>query len=936
MKKRFENLIRLYSSGGISEADYLSVSPLIWEINYKNWLLIGPAGSIFFAVLFILSFRLNSITPNSLVYLAMMLLFLAVSLYFHSTDKKDSPAVIALVYLLNFLLLLYAIAIGVIHSPEYLAVTFMVMLVALPLVTLDRPYRMVLLSTVSSLIFVVLCLIFKSGEILEIELVNITCFWLISLVIHSYIASSRIRSYLWMYTIEEDSRIDPLTRVKNNAAYSRLKVQVEGQIHEKTAEPFALVVCDVNGLKTVNDSQGHEKGDIYLQRNCREICRIFRHSPVYRIGGDEFLVYLKGLDYEQRERLMSLAAAPRTAENYALPIYEKISFACGIAEYDPEQEASFTDVFRKADGRMYEAKKRMHNADPEEALPETTAADPTPTTDRKTILVIGADTQDRNFFRTYLSDQYDLLQAQNEEKGLQLLQERYEEISLILLELFAPAAALACDFLTTVHKDPLFRAIPVIVASPEDRSAETEGKVLGLGAADFIAGPYHPGVLIGRVGNAIRTRESTALLREVAYDRLTGLYTKEAFYHYAALLLRKNPETQYDLYLSDVDNFKSINEKYGSAAGDQILKGIAQRLKEVDRYGVLSARYGNDQFVSLVPAWENRNVPEVIAGYEAALDAQTFGDMRLTGKVGVYEYVAHDLPVPTLCDRAMLAMRKVKHRYGVVYACYDSELHEAQEQKFHIEQSMQEAYETGQFRVYYQPKHDVKTEKLIGAEALVRWQHPTYGFMRPDRFIPLFEENGFISMLDYYVWKRTIENLKKWSGAGLPVVPISVNSSRRDFEHENYLQQILLPLEGSGVDHSLLHIEITESVFIENMQSITDKLQQCRDAGFAIELDDFGAGYSSLTALSSLPLDVLKLDMSFIRQSEDKKKAEILAAAISLGKKLGYETIAEGVETKEQRERLLGLGCDQIQGYYYSKPLTEEEFAAYLAKYAAE
>ena len=218
----------------------------------------------------------------------------------------------------------------------------------------------------------------------------------------------------------------------------------------------------------------------------------------------------------------------------------------------------------------------------------------------------------------------------------------------------------------------------------------------------------------------------------------------------------------------------------------------------------------------------------------------------------------------------------------------------------------------------------------------MRWIHPEYGFMSPGDFVPLFEQNGFITYVDYYVWKRTCGNLRRWIDGGLTVVPISVNSSRRDFHHEDYLQRLREPLEENGLSPELLHIEVTESLLADQPEHIRSMLEACRKAGFSVEMDDFGAGYSSLTLLGSLPLDVVKLDMSFIRQAENEKNARVLAAALKLAHSLGLRTVAEGVETEKQLSMLRSLGCYAVQGYYFSKPLPEDEFEDYLRRCADE
>ena len=249
-----------------------------------------------------------------------------------------------------------------------------------------------------------------------------------------------------------------------------------------------------------------------------------------------------------------------------------------------------------------------------------------------------------------------------------------------------------------------------------------------------------------------------------------------------------------------------------------------------------------------------------------------------------------------------------------------------------IVESADTALREGQFLVYYQPKHDFHTDQTCGAEGLVRWIHPELGFMNPALFIPLFEQNGFITKMDFNIWDQVCRTLKKWQAEGVPVVPVSINVSRRDFQTEDLAGKIMALVDGHGLDHSMIHIEVTESAYSDDPEKITETVKTLHDNGFVIELDDFGTGYSSMTALSNLDLDILKLDKSIIQNDIPGSEKNILEFSMQLAKMLKLKTVAEGVETREQMERISALGGDYIQGYYYSKPLPADEFAKYLMR----
>ncbi len=247
-----------------------------------------------------------------------------------------------------------------------------------------------------------------------------------------------------------------------------------------------------------------------------------------------------------------------------------------------------------------------------------------------------------------------------------------------------------------------------------------------------------------------------------------------------------------------------------------------------------------------------------------------------------------------------------------------------------IIETMERALEECQFQIFYQPKHETVTGNIAGAEALVRWNHPEYGFMGPGQFIPLFERNGFITKLDCFVLEQVCKDIQRWKQDGLPLVPISVNVSRRDFIESGCIDKQYQIVEKYNIDHSLLHMEVTESLYSENTDLIISQVKRTQEMGFVIEMDDFGAGYSSLGSLSTFPLNVLKLDISFVRNIV--KNEIVIENIIKMAHRMGLLVIAEGAETVEQFKILRTLGCDYIQGYYFSKPLPVKEFEAYLKK----
>lgn len=412
-------------------------------------------------------------------------------------------------------------------------------------------------------------------------------------------------------------------------------------------------------------------------------------------------------------------------------------------------------------------------------------------------------------------------------------------------------------------------------------------------------------------------------------DTLTGLYTKEFFLQRVEEILADNPNTEYRLLVSDIENFKMINEKYGVEKADELLQYLATAEKNLmpENY-IIGARINADQFVCL--QYGKKQTREEGLRMEAEV-LKNSPVPNLIWKHGIY-YTSFDrnIPVRAMCDRACQAVNSIKGKYGVNCAVYDEKLRQSLLLQQQIEENMEDALEQKQFQVYLQPKHNLHTNKTGGAEALVRWFHPEMGFMNPGVFIPLFEKNGFICNLDNYVFESVCQILRGWMDEGKALVPISVNFSRRDFEEPGLDQRIINMVEAYQIPHELVHIEITESIFSNDPEQTVAIIQNLHDNGFIIELDDFGTGYSSLMTLNDLALDVLKLDMSLIQKDKPGQANNVLDFCAQLVKMMKLTSVAEGVETEEQLKRMQELDCDYIQGYLFSKPLPVDAFEAYL------
>jgi len=425
------------------------------------------------------------------------------------------------------------------------------------------------------------------------------------------------------------------------------------------------------------------------------------------------------------------------------------------------------------------------------------------------------------------------------------------------------------------------------------------------------------------------------ITKRAEFDDVTGLYLRQVFFKKAEEMLENYPNEQFDIVMSDIMDFKKINETYGAKCADDILRWQGRYLLNFASEKTIVGRYGGDQMVMF---GTHNQIIDIVSSDSKEKYEQSERDNGLPAsqvKLGVYLNVRKDDSIIASCDKAHTALNSIKHLYSKDVAYYNDEIKDHLDKQRRIENSMHESLENHDFKVYYQPKHSAQTGELIGAEALIRWIHPEYGFMSPADFIPLFEQNGFIEKIDEYVWNRTCENLRKWMDKGIKTVPISVNASILTMVKDNLFDDMINPVRKNNLSPSQLHIEVTETLMTENSDKLIKTLNKTRELGFAVELDDFGSGYSSLNVLSTFPIDILKLDMSFLQQFGDKKRSVVLESCIDMAQKLGFTTVSEGVELKEQRELLEKLGVDAIQGYYHSKPLPEDEFEMYMMEHSS-
>ena len=391
----------------------------------------------------------------------------------------------------------------------------------------------------------------------------------------------------------------------------------------------------------------------------------------------------------------------------------------------------------------------------------------------------------------------------------------------------------------------------------------------------------------------------------------------------------KHKENQYLLVL-DINKFKMINKAYGYKTGDTILNGIGEELEQILGKQSLICRYSNDYFAVLFEYTEDirKIVNTLVKNIEnLKIDSNVY---NLSVNMGIYKLTDTDTNISVAMDKAIIAHSASKGDVFDKFHIYDEKMEKELEKESKIEQEMYQALMNKEFKVYYQPKMYANSEELYGAEALVRWEH-NGKMIPPSEFVPLFEKNKFILKLDVYVFEQVCNDMKKWKEKYSKEPIISVNVSRDHFLDEHFLEKYMIIASKFGIDTNKIDLEITESATVEAGIDIIEIMNKMKKLGFLISIDDFGTGYSSLSTLQDMPADILKIDKSFVDRI-GKNEKNMVDYILIIAKELKLTTIAEGVETKEQKDYLLEKGCDIIQGYYYAKPMPEEEFEEYMKK----
>ena len=552
-----------------------------------------------------------------------------------------------------------------------------------------------------------------------------------------------------------------------------------------------------------------------------------------------------------------------------------------------------------------------------------------PSVERRRILVVEDEFVNQEILKSLIGEAYEVVPAYTGAEAMELVRTQHETLSLILLDLNLPDIQ-GLELLRRIREDAAFSRLPVIVMTA-DREAEVES--LTLGAIDFIPKPYpQQKVILARVRRTIELSEDRDILRWTERDHLTGLYNKEFFYRYAAQLDAYHKDAPADAILLNINHFRTLNDRYGKSYGDEVLKRVAESMLEIVKdTGGIVCRSEADTFLIYCPHCGDYDAMLAKAGVSMPGGGGSGGRVRM--RMGVYANVDKTLDVERRFDRAKMAADTVRGNYAKSIGLFDNTLRETELRSEQLIEDFPAALRERQFLVFFQPKFDVHRDEpmLSSAEALVRWRHPKLGMISPGVFIPLFENNGLIQALDQYVWADAAAHIRAWKERLGVALPVSVNVSRVDIYDPELEDKLARLLETFHLDPGELMLEITETAYADNADNLIEVVQKLRGRGFMIEMDDFGSGYSSLNMLTTIPIDVLKMDMKFIRNMlRDEKSLRLVELIVDIAQFLGVPVVAEGVEEEAQLRVLKEMGCACIQGYYFSKPVPPADFVPFI------
>jgi len=751
-------------------------------------------------------------------------------------------------------------------------------------------------------------------------------------------------------TLRDSSHKDELTGLLNRRGLLK-QAAPYFDFARRQKEKLLLLFIDLDGMKKINDEFGHQEGDNALINTAKILNRSFRSSDIIaRLGGDEFTVLVTDLNADKEEAITRLNDNLK-AYNASETRSHKLAFSIGVAALDPERMTCFEELLEQADQAMYEQKRMKRRRATERSQNKqlgsaaTTESDPpseSPFAPNSIPFALSAGPQAYSHRQgTFDHAAIGMAVVSVDGSWLQVNE------ALCKLVGYSEQELRATSFQRLTHVDDLRHAQSQIQRVIEGyiQSHEQEKRYIHeQGQTVWVQ--WHVSLLKDSESGSKRLffqvqdiTDRKLAEEKLTLDTLTGLPNRARFFDLLKLRVARKPANkQCAVLMLDVDRFKLINDSLGSASADQLLIQVAHRVKTCMRQNDVLARVGGDEFAVLLDDVSGEEEASSVATRIQQALSISFNllgqEVYTTMSIGIALGAAYVDNVSDMLRDAETAMHTAKARGKARYEIFGHDMHGELMSRLKMETDLRRACERDELSVDYQPIVSLQDRTLIGFEALVRWRHPQFGLVPPKEFIPVAEETGLILHIGQTVLRSACRQAREWleTYPSSPPLFVSVNLSVKQFNEPGLVENIALLLEESGLPPRCLKLEITESVFSENIEAAVKLLTQLRNLGVQLSIDDFGTGYSSLSYLQRFPIDTLKIDRSFVTQMmENEENLAIVRTIVALAQNLGMDVVAEGVETEDQLRLLRKLECENGQGFLFSTPIGGSQLDQFIA-----
>ncbi|MBQ6730812.1 MAG: EAL domain-containing protein [Bacilli bacterium] len=768
---------------------------------------------------------------------------------------------------------------------------------------------------------------------------------------------------------------DALTGVYSRIACVELEQSIDKKIADNEIGEFSLIVFDLNDLKLINDKLGHYTGDQYIINAVKEIKEFFPETPLYRYGGDEFVAYIEKEDYKNRREILDLFNK-KIDGNYESgePIV-----STGISDYRPGLDNTFRAVFLRADERMYVRKRqlkekgRINLSKVQKSSDDNESEDERLKKIKEELIRIREESMKVGnsriaFYKTfYQNEEYSLIDLLNNSSCDEIVEINLNDNTF--KQLFHVDGKYFVPTVDSSYSD-LFEFTSRYIVHPDDREIYNnlmrssdllerldKGEIHNFLFDHFrykmqdgdyryveqcvITGEENgipPGIVrlyIFDIHN-YKARQNGNIANEKGLlskgrDSITNLLLEKEFLLNAQKLLDNHPDEKWCLISMDIEHFRFFDEWYGRESGNNVLAKIGELLAAREKeFKGLSGYFGKDDFSIVMPYNQEKieklydDIKNIIYSFGA-----TAGFLPAFGVA----MIEKGLSLVDAFDRSTIASAKAKDDIRNRIWLYNSEMQFLVQNEYHLLSEFMNALKNDEITFYLQPQCRISSKKIVGVEALTRWIKKDGTIVSPAEFVPVLEKYGFIPNLDMYMWEKVCASIREWLDTGHKCVPCSINVSRADLFSIDITNILVGLTKKYQVPSNLIKVEITESSYVEASDLVDKLVNELREKGFSVLMDDFGSGYSSLNMLSNLKLDAIKLDARFLKIEDetDSKALHILESVVNMAKTIGLPIIVEGVETQFQSDFLEDLGCRYIQGYFFYRPMPVEEFRKLIA-----